>query len=345
MTHAPSRRDVVAGLAFAATGAAATPARAAPPPIAPLAPAAGLITRTSAFLASLDAGQRKAASFALDGAEWRGWNYFGVGGYIKPGLRLEQMKAEQKDAAWSLFAELLSAEGLAKARNVMLLQDILAEAGNGRGLRSSERFSMSVFGTPAPTGAFGLRLEGHHLSLSFAVKDGALASITPAAFAALPNRVKTGRHAGLNTLKGEEQIARRLQADLAPKLKSRAQASSDHLFNILSSAGRERANAAKTGVAAADMTQAQRELLWQLVETYAVEPYAAPIAATQKARVRSGDQAAVHFAWYGPNTAEKSFGYRIIADAFVIELGCIDSEAQHLHPVYNDLGNVLGRVG
>jgi len=340
----PSRREVVAGLAAAAAAITSSPAAAAPPPAA-ITSASSLVARTTQFLAGLDEAQRKAASFDWGGSEWRNWNYFGVGGYIKPGLRLEQMRPAQKDAAWALFGEVLSPAGLAKTRNVMLLQDILADAGNGRGQRSSERFSVAVFGTPAATGAFGLRLEGHHLSLSFAVRDGALVSITPAAFAALPNRVKAGRHAGLNTLKGEEQIARRLQADLAPKLKQRAQASADHLFNILSSAGRERANTAKTGVAAADMTQAQRELVWQLVETYAVEPYTGAVAATQKVRVRAGDAAAVHFAWYGPNTTEKSFGYRVIGDAFVIELGCIDGEAQHLHPVYHDLGNVLGRTG
>ena len=31
------------------------------------------------------------------------------------------------------------------------------------------------------------------------------------------------------------------------------------------------------------------------------------------------------------------------ADAFVVELGCVDGKAQHLHPVFHDLGNTLGR--
>jgi hypothetical protein len=85
--------------------------------------------------------------------------------------------------------------------------------------------------------------------------------------------------------------------------------------------------------------------LWQLVETYAVEYLVPALAAAQKARVRMGDPSAVHFAWYGPNTPETAFGYRLIADSFVIELGSVDPEAQHLHTIYNDLGNVLGRVG
>ena len=73
--------------------------------------------------------------------------------------------------------------------------------------------------------------------------------------------------------------------------------------------------------------------------------FAADIAKTQAARVRSGDAAGVHFAWYGPNVTDTSFGYRVIGDTFVIELGCIDGEAQHIHPVYHDTGNVLGRAG
>ena len=53
----------------------------------------------------------------------------------------------------------------------------------------------------------------------------------------------------------------------------------------------------------------------------------------------------MHFAWYGPNTAEKAFGYRVIGDGFVIEMGSVDPAAQHLHTIYHDLGNVLGTHG
>ena len=59
--------------------------------------------------------------------------------------------------------------------------------------------------------------------------------------------------------------------------------------------------------------------------------------------MQSGDRQAVHFAWYGRNTPETAFGYRVIGDGFVIEMASVDAEAQHLHTVYHDLGNVLGR--
>ena len=98
------------------------------------------------------------------------------------------------------------------------------------------------------------------------------------------------------------------------------------------------------GLPAVELSSAQRDLLWQLVDTYTVAHLSPALADAQKARVRAGDRDAVHFAWYGPNTPEKAFGYRVVAATFVIEMGSVDAAAQHLHTVYHDLGNVLGRI-
>jgi len=255
------------------------------------------------------------------------------------------MSGVQKEAAWAVMAELWSPAGIAKAKNVMLLQDILSDMGNATGKRSSERFSLSVFGTPSDKGAWGFRFEGHHLTQSVAVNGGRIVSVTPSSFSSNPNRVPSGKHAGLNTLKGEEALARRLFADLAPPLQKRARVSDSALRNIISYAGAERANAKKVGVPVAQMTSAQRDLLWQLVETYSVEHVHPALGDAQRGRVRTGDREAVHFAWHGPNVPEREFAYRVIGDNFVIEMASVDSEAQHLHTIYNDLGNVLGRAG
>ena len=338
------RRMLVAGAALIGSAALTrTPAHANNA----LAPAADLLAATRKFLDGLEPDKRKAASFAWNGPEWRDWNYFGgggAGGFIKPGLRLEQMNAAQKAAAWDALATLFSPGGIEKTRNVMTLQDVLAARGDGAGERSSERFSFAVFGTPAETGTWGFRLEGHHLHQSISVRDNQIVSVTPSSFSANPNRITSGKHAGLTTLKDEEALARKLIADLAPKTQAKAKQSDSALRNILSYAGRERQNAKKVGVAAADLTSAQRDLVWQLVETYAVTYLTPQLADAQRARVTSGDRAAVHFAWYGPNTAEKAFGYRVIGDGFVIEMGSVDPAAQHLHTIYHDLGNVLGRT-
>ena len=342
MTIIPDRRSVLVTGA-AVFGAVALP-RASAAADEGLAPAADFTGKVRAFLSGLEPDKRKAASFAWNGSEWRGWNYFGVTGYVKPGLRLEQMSAAQKESAWDVLGAVWSPPGVAKARNVMLLQDILAASGNGTGQRSSERFSLAVFGTPAETGTWGFRCEGHHLTQSVAVRDNRIVSVTPSSFSAIPNRVKSGPHTGLNTLKDEEGLARRLMADLAPKLQGRARIGDSTPYNILSYAGRERANAKKVGLPAAELSSAERDLLWRMVELYSVEHFPAALSAAQRTRVQSGDRQAVHFAWYAGNTPETAFGYRVVGPTFVIEMGSVDATAQHLHTIYNDLGNVLGRV-
>src|SRR5262245_37981147 len=98
----PDRRSVVlAGAALVA--AAAVPNAGTRAAEVGLAAAADLLARVNQFLSSLEAEQRKIAAFAWDGPAWRSWNYFGSSDFIKPGLRLEQMSASQKAAAWDLL--------------------------------------------------------------------------------------------------------------------------------------------------------------------------------------------------------------------------------------------------
>ncbi|MCC6890051.1 MAG: DUF3500 domain-containing protein [Hyphomicrobiales bacterium] len=307
-----------------------------------LAPAVDLLAAVRRFLATLDDGGRAAASFPWNGRAWRLWSYFATADNIKPGLRLEQMSETQATAAWAVLAAVLSDAGLAKARNVMRLGDVLAADFGER--YSSQRFSFAVFGTPSEIGSWGFRLEGHHLTLSVSVREGAIVSVTPSSFSANPNHVTSGQHAGLIALREEEFLARTLFGALDPKRQGRARLTAKPLTNILSTAGRERAHAQALGIAAAELGAAPRDILWRLIDTYTADHLAPVLAAAQRSRVRSGDRDAVHFAWYGPNAAEHAFGYRLAGPHFVIEFASVDPAAQHLHTIYHDLDTVLGRT-
>lgn len=343
-TLQPNRRELLSGAsvtlgALILPGAPALAATTA----SSLAPADEFTRRVQAFRAMLSPAQRKAASFRWNGSVWKDWNYFGGGGLIKPGLRLEQMKPAQSDAAWHLLAALFSEAGIKKTRNVMLLQDVLAANGDSPRARSSKRFSFAFFGKPAATGIWGFRLEGHHLSQSITVRDNKIVSLTPSSFSSNPNRIKSGSHRGLITLHSETSLARQLFADLDPDQQRRAKQSSRPLGNIRSWSGAERSNTKKTGIALANLKSGQSELLWRLIGAFAQDYLQPALSQAQAKRLRIGDPQAIHFAWYGPNTSERAFGYRIIADNFVIELGSVDPDALHLHTIYHDLGNVLGR--
>jgi len=62
-----------------------------------------------------------------------------------------------------------------------------------------------VFGTPSDSGAWGYRVEGHHLSQNYTVVDGKVID-GPSFFGANPAEVRQGPRKGLRTLAGEDDL-------------------------------------------------------------------------------------------------------------------------------------------
>src|SRR5262245_66476240 len=100
MSHdQPDRRRVlVAGGAL--IGATVIPGAAGAAETS-LGSAADLTARTRAFLAGPDPDKRKAATFAWDGRERRGWHYFGLPRVTRAGRGPEQKRAAQRDQGTS----------------------------------------------------------------------------------------------------------------------------------------------------------------------------------------------------------------------------------------------------
>ena len=173
------------------------------PPRPGLAPAAELLAATRRFSTAStrsSARPRPSRGTARNGAA-------GIisasAGFIKPGLRLEQMSAVQKAAAWDLLATLFSPAGIEKTRNVMLLQDVLAASGNGAGQRSSKRFSFAVFGHAGRDRRLGLpprrpSPDAIDQRARRADRFGHAVVVLGAA----GDRITSGKHAGLDHAEG-----------------------------------------------------------------------------------------------------------------------------------------------
>jgi Protein of unknown function (DUF3500) len=259
----------------------------------------------------------------------------GGGGFIKPGFRLEQMNDQQKDAAWHALAAVLSPRGLTKARDVMRLQSVLIERGDGVSTRGEERFSLAVFGEPSGSSVWALRFEGHHLSLTFSVENDMVTGVTPSSFSVNPNRVESGRHDGLITLKREDDLARLLAGDLSGSVRERAFFTDRPFRNVLALAGRENPFPTREGVAVAEFSAGQRDLLAELVDAYATEQLNPDIASAVAKQIAAGDGGATHFAFSGSTRIGEPAYYRIHADRLLIEFASVDREAQHLHTVFH----------
>ena len=81
------------------------------------------------------------------------------------------------DLAHALLKTGLSQQGYATASAIIQLEDVLRAIENStRFARSPLDYQFTIFGTPGATGAWAWRVEGHHLSLHFAVSGGRVVS-------------------------------------------------------------------------------------------------------------------------------------------------------------------------
>ncbi len=298
--------------------------------------------RAATLLNQLDERQRDRAQFPFETPDRRTWNFM-LGSARAPGLALEQMTPAQKDLALDLLASGTSQPGLEKAMNIMLQQDVLRdEWGKGAPDRNRERFSVQIYGTPVSTGTWSWRWEGHHLSLTFTLRDDDVISTTPSAFCSEPNTVPSGPHRGLIVLKQEEVLGRALFSDLDGTSRRKALVWARSPGNIRSNRGAERRVAAEAaGVPLGDLTQSQRDVAERLIEVYTTDVLPTGLADEQKVRLAGEDMAAVRFAWGGQNL-DGSIYYRLTGEDLLIEFATLVNQPLHLHAVFHDIRRNFG---
>src|SRR5204862_1690717 len=103
-----------------------------------------------AFLAALTPDQRAKTMFPVDDSEWRKWmnQHF----YVRQGVSFLEMSDTQRDAAFSLLGASLSAKGLKLSRDIMHLNETLAELNNNDHEQYGEgRYYITVMGQPSAT--------------------------------------------------------------------------------------------------------------------------------------------------------------------------------------------------
>ena len=298
--------------------------------------------QVTALLGQLNKEQRDAAHFPFDGRQRKAWNFM-LGSRRAPGLALEQMTPAQKDLALDLLASGTSKFGLEKAMNIMLQQDIMRDEWNkGSPDRNRERFCVQIYGEPSSTGVWSWRWEGHHLSLTFTLRDDEVISTTPSSFSSEPNTVPSGPHRGLVVLKDEEVLGRRLFGDLKGPSRRKALVWARSPGNIQSNRGAERRVAAEVaGVPLGDLTQPQIDMSARLIEVYTTEVLPASLAGPQKVRLDSQDMAAVRFAWGGEDL-DDSIYYRLTGEDMLIEFASLYNQPLHLHAVFHDPARNFG---
>jgi len=301
------------------------------------------------FLDSLSAEQKYNTLFDFGSDRRTEWHFFpdsnyeSVYGDPRPGISYNDMSAEQARLAEGLLAASLSRQGMIKALEVMSLEEILRVLEqDDSGRRDVNRYYYAIFGDPGPKGFWGWRIEGHHLSLNYTIKNGKLVSASPMFFGGNPHEVLRGPRKGLRVLAREEDLARKLVKSLDPVQRKQAVVADTAYDDILTVAGkRAKLEDEPPGLAASELTNQQLKTLMALIEEYA-SSMPEEVAARRMKLARETPLDELRFAWAGGLDADTGDYYRVQAPEFLIEYDNTQNNSNHSHTVWRDFDGDFG---
>jgi len=309
--------------------------------------AAGMSTAATRFLASLTPEQRKQTIFTLESEERLRFNFIPEEAFPRNGLPLRAMTDAQRTLAHELLKTALSERGYMTYTGIMQLENILkvTEAG-GKFARDPVQYRFSIFGEPSASGTWGWRVEGHHISLHFAIVKGALVANTPSFAGTNPAEVRDevagGLPKGTRVLGMQEDAGRALVTALDATQRTTAVINATAPNEIATNANLDISPLSPAGITVSAMNPAQRDLLMKVIDSYA-GLMAADIAAERMAKIKAAGIENVAFAWAGPVERGQRHYFRVQGPTFLIEFDNSQNNGNHVHSIWRDFKGDFGR--
>jgi hypothetical protein len=306
--------------------------------------ATAMATAANQFLASLTPEQKAKAAFSFADEERLRWHFIPNEMFPRKGLMIKDMTEPQRALAHALLKTGLSQRGYLTVPSIMSLEDILKVIENSpRFARNKEEYLFSVFGTPSAAGAWGWRVEGHHVSLRFAVVKGTMIASSPAFLGTNPAEVRDGERKGLRVLAAREDTARAFLESLDATQRTAAIINpATAPGDILTMNNNDIKPLESTGLAASTLTPKQRDLLIAVLDSYA-GTMEADIASDRMAAVNAGGFEKIVFGWAGETERGKKHYYRIQGPTFLVEYDNTQNDGNHIHSVWRDFNGDFGR--
>jgi len=147
---------------------------------------------------------------------------------------------------------------------------------------------------------------------------------------------------GTQALRAEEGLAFELLASLSTEQKAKALIAETAPADIRGPADQQPPQSAPEGLPAAEMDEAQRAKLWELISAYAAN-VPEEVREARLDEVAQGGIENVHFAWAGAGEPGIGHYYRVQGPAFLIEFVNTQPDAEgnvanHIHSVWRSLG-------
>lgn len=307
---------------------------------APESPQSGqnMLKAVTEFQKTLTPDQWKQASFKFDDAERLNWHFIPR---ERKGLPLRDLEGAALKAAHTTIRSGLSEAGYDQALNVMSLEEVLYLLEGGereyrRERRDPKKYYLSVFGEPGNTGSWGWRVEGHHLSLNFTLKDGKLIGSTPEFFGANPGLVDAGPKRSIRVLGKEEDIAREILKLCDAEQQKLAWISKDAPDEVPGPNEVQAKVGPAVGLAVSQMSDKQKALLQDLLTEY-LQNVPADVSEGRRQAINKAGMDKIKFAWWGDSERNMRHHYRVQGPTFVIEYNNTQNDANHVHSMWRNL--------
>ena len=268
-----------------------------------------------ALLDALTPAQRAKSTFAVDDPEWRKWmnQHF----YVRQGVSFEEMNGAQREKAFDLLRAGLSAKGLKLTRDIMRLNETLAELSKDHEFLGEWKYHITVMGKPSATDPWGWQLDGHHAIINYFVL-GDQVVMTPYFAGSEPVIATSGKYKGTVILQDEQKNGLAMLRALNESQRKRAVLSfSKTGNNNLTEAFKDNVVLDYAGVRGSELTAAQRKQLVDLIAMY-VDNMDDGHARVKMDEVRRHLDS-TWFAWIGGAEDSSVFYYRIHSPVILIE--------------------------
>jgi Protein of unknown function (DUF3500) len=267
------------------------------------------------FISTLTTVQLARIMFPVDDVEWRKWmnQHF----YVRQGISFQEMTPPQREAALGLMRVSLSARGFHLARNIMRLNETLAEMSEDHVFLGQDLYFITMMGKPSASEPWGWRLDGHHAIINYFVL-GDQVVMTPHFMGSEPVHATSGKYKGLVVLQQEQNDGLDMLHALPDAQRQKAILNfSKTGNNNLTEAFKDNVVLDYAGARAADLPEPGRRRLLDLVHLYVsnLDEGHARVKMDEVTRHMEN----TYFAWIGGAEANSVFYYRIHSPVILIE--------------------------
>ena len=267
------------------------------------------------FIGSLNNVQLAKAMFPVDDIQWRKWmnQHF----YVRQGISFQEMTDAQRELAFGLMRASLSIRGFKLTRNVMRLNETLAELAEDPVFLGEWLYFITIMGIPSATDPWGWQFSGHHAIVNFSVL-GDQVVMTPLFLGSEPVRATSGKYKGVVVLQQEQKDGLDMVRALpGPQQQKAILNFSKTGNNNLTEAFKDNVVLDYAGIRAKDLESPARHQLRDLVQLY-VSNMDDGHARVKMSEVEKHIEN-TWFAWVGGTQDDSVFYYRVQSPVILIE--------------------------